>query len=320
VDDPRPIENTGFMVDAGALDRIDNEITRQLSVDGRITNKKIAKSLGISEPTVAARIRSLIDRDVLKIVAQRSLHSARLPGIAAIIDIEANGVSSEIISEASSKIIPIYSVYEIASRPEYVASIQVDNLSELNAVSRDIDNFDTRIDIVVSIITELVLYKIQFFAPYLNSTPSAMGDSVRDKMIGLLEEDGRQSVRTLAGKLGLAETSVRQRLQKLQSTPEFKIAAVVNPFAIGLPAWYELRLSVRFSDLEHCIEALKAENDIFILAKTTGHYNVYAFIVSESAESAEDFIVKKVRSISGLNKISYTRVLRSLKYNYSYHM
>lgn len=50
---------------APALDAIDAEMVRLLSVDGRMTNAELAATLGVAPSTAHARLRALIERGVI---------------------------------------------------------------------------------------------------------------------------------------------------------------------------------------------------------------------------------------------------------------
>ena len=52
-----------------AIDSVDCDIIQLLQKDGRITNIKIAQKLKVSEATVRARMKRLIDDDIIQIVA-----------------------------------------------------------------------------------------------------------------------------------------------------------------------------------------------------------------------------------------------------------
>lgn len=54
---------------ADRLDRVDEAIVRQLQDDGRRPFREVARSLGVSEATVRARVRRLTDAGALRIVA-----------------------------------------------------------------------------------------------------------------------------------------------------------------------------------------------------------------------------------------------------------
>ncbi len=56
-------------------DETDLQIIDTLRLDGRTSNKSIAKRLGISETTVASRIRAMTERNVMRVTLQRDIHS-----------------------------------------------------------------------------------------------------------------------------------------------------------------------------------------------------------------------------------------------------
>ena len=56
-------------------DEIDLRIIDVLRGDGRTPNKSIAKLLNVSETTVASRIRSLTERNVMQVTLQRDIYS-----------------------------------------------------------------------------------------------------------------------------------------------------------------------------------------------------------------------------------------------------
>jgi DNA-binding Lrp family transcriptional regulator len=58
-----------------APDRIDLQIIETLRQDGRTPNKSIAKLLNVSETTIASRIRSMTERDVMRVTLQRDIYS-----------------------------------------------------------------------------------------------------------------------------------------------------------------------------------------------------------------------------------------------------
>ncbi len=51
------------------VDHTDSEIIKLLKIDGRLSNTKITKKLGVSEATVRIRLKRLIDEGFIQIVA-----------------------------------------------------------------------------------------------------------------------------------------------------------------------------------------------------------------------------------------------------------
>ena len=56
-------------------DKVDLQIIETLRLDGRTPNKSIAKRLNVSETTIASRIRSMTERNVMRVTLQRDIYS-----------------------------------------------------------------------------------------------------------------------------------------------------------------------------------------------------------------------------------------------------
>lgn len=72
------------------LDRVDKRLARLLSDDGRDGVNGLAERLNLSPPTVRARLKSLVERNLLKIVGVLNV-SERPELVGAIVGINANG-------------------------------------------------------------------------------------------------------------------------------------------------------------------------------------------------------------------------------------
>ena len=60
---------------AKTIDELDRKIIELLREDGRAPNKLLAAKLGVSETTIAIRIRSLRERKVMLVTLQRDFYS-----------------------------------------------------------------------------------------------------------------------------------------------------------------------------------------------------------------------------------------------------
>ena len=69
------------------MDELDGRIIKLLQVDGRASNAKIARDVGVSEGTVRRRLRQLIQGDVIKVIAVPNLEQMGY-GTAALIGIQ----------------------------------------------------------------------------------------------------------------------------------------------------------------------------------------------------------------------------------------
>ena len=69
------------------MDELDAKIIKLLQVDGRASNAKIAREVGVSEGTVRRRLRHLIQGDVIKVIAVPNLEQMGY-GTAALVGIQ----------------------------------------------------------------------------------------------------------------------------------------------------------------------------------------------------------------------------------------
>ncbi len=85
-------------------------------------------------------------------------------------------------------------------------------------------------------------------------------DQVDDSIIELLQRDGRIPVRRLAAAVGMSETAVRQRLQRLQGDGVIRVIGLVDPQALGRPliAWFLIRTNRDSQDVGKRVGALSA--------------------------------------------------------------
>ena len=83
------------------MDELDGRIIRLLQVDGRASNAKIAREVGVSEGTVRRRLRHLIQGDVVKVIAVPNLEQMGY-GTAALVGIQTDPGRVEDVAEAIS--------------------------------------------------------------------------------------------------------------------------------------------------------------------------------------------------------------------------
>ena len=60
------------------MDELDRKIIALLQMDGRASNAKIAREVGVSEGTVRRRLRKLLEDDVVRVVAVPNLEKLGL--------------------------------------------------------------------------------------------------------------------------------------------------------------------------------------------------------------------------------------------------
>ena len=115
------------------MDKLDRGIIELLQQDGRASNAKVARDLGVSEATVRRRLSRLIQGDVLKIAAVPNLEKLGY-GTTALITVQTSPGKADAVAEALAELEEVeYSVVTTGSYPVFiwVAAESVEGLGNL---------------------------------------------------------------------------------------------------------------------------------------------------------------------------------------------
>ena len=85
------------------MDELDRKIIGLLQLDGRASNAKIAREVGVSEGTVRRRLRRLIEEDVVKVIAVPNLEKLGY-ATTALIGMQTGPGRSNAVAEAIAKL------------------------------------------------------------------------------------------------------------------------------------------------------------------------------------------------------------------------
>lgn len=125
-----------------------------------------------------------------------------------------------------------------------------------------------------------------------------MLDDVDKAIIGQLQEDGRRSYTRIAKELGMSESAVRQRVNRLRAAGVIEVVALTDPLKLGvrLMAMVGVRVS---GDVEAVADAVAAIPDVEYVVITTGGYDLLLEVVCED-ESHLLSILKQIRTTPGV--------------------
>ena len=121
------------------FDKVDRRLVRLLSEDGREGAGELAVRLGVSPPTVRARLKSLIGRNLLKVVGVLNL-SERPELISAIIGVHANGRGQlNEIARQMSELPFVTSVSIVTGRYDIIAEVLIEgDMADLYRVTSEL--------------------------------------------------------------------------------------------------------------------------------------------------------------------------------------
>ena len=141
-------------------------------------------------------------------------------------------------------------------------------------------------------------------------------DEIDERIISLLQEDGRRSNREVARRLDLSEGTVRQRLKKLQDAGAIRIGVIADPARLGYKSVAYVRLCVSPRFYEEALNALVAIDEVMYVGATAGRFDVILTIVATDLETLLALVNDKVATVKGIKTIDVRPVVRSMKFDF----
>ena len=116
-----------------SIDALDRAILQVLHVDPHATNKAMAQQLGVSEPTIAARIESMVARKVMRVSIQRNIHRGEFR-LAGMLDIAVRGRPVADVAQDLSQLSNLVSITVFADDPQLHVLLMARDPEHLQAI------------------------------------------------------------------------------------------------------------------------------------------------------------------------------------------
>ncbi|MDP9369878.1 MAG: Lrp/AsnC family transcriptional regulator [Chloroflexota bacterium] len=138
------------------------------------------------------------------------------------------------------------------------------------------------------------------------------------RIIGLLQKDGRRSNSGIGRELGLPESTVRRRIERLRRDDFIKIVAIANHERMGLPVHVIMGLSLDLARNATATRALVNLIQVGWLAATTGPYDILLEASFPSMRHLHEFITKELAQIEGVERVETAIVLDLAKHTFDW--
>ena len=127
-------------------------------------------------------------------------------------------------------------------------------------------------------------------------------DELDDKLITLLQTDGRASNIELAKKVGVSEGTVRRRFRNLIKDEVIRVVAIPDPAKLGRGTTALVGLQVDPALVDPVSNELSRIDEVQYVAVTTGAYDIFLWIALPSPEELSEFLRAKIGSIQGVRR------------------
>ena len=310
---------------ASQLDDIDRRLLELLTHDGRASNRWLAQQVGLTDASVAARIRRLREQGVASVTAVFDydaagyrwvafvfveVDSTRLPrdvGVEIAALPEAHGVS---LTFGSTDLI----VHTIARDREHLTRLLTQDLVQIEGVS--------------NVTADIVLETVQFSwglatlpetrDPVLDfPDPVVEIDDLDREMLAHLVQDGRESNREIARQMGVSDGTVRARIRRLEEAGLLRIVAQTDPVALGqVAAMAHIGVEVEGATRREVALRLREFPEVVQCVLVSGRYDLHVVVAAADLSALGALVAERMRALPGLRRTTTWPVVEVLGHEY----
>ena len=143
-------------------------------------------------------------------------------------------------------------------------------------------------------------------------------DKIDCQIIEFLQKDGRMPNTDIARKLGVSESTVRVRVNRLIEEEYLQIVAVSNPIKLGFGVVGDIRMHVNIKKMDSILKELRELKALWFIVCSTGNIDVIAEFVVESMDELKDLIFEKINKIDGVRSTETNIFMQFVKRRYDW--
>jgi len=143
-------------------------------------------------------------------------------------------------------------------------------------------------------------------------------DPLDIEIIRLLQRDGRLPYSAIAGRFGVAEGTVRKRVNRLLAEGYFRIVGVASPFKVGMDVVAIIGLNVARQKMTQARSHLQRLEPVRYIAITTGTFDYIIEVVLPSMRDLLRFLISDLARVPGLGRTETSLVLDIPKQSYDW--
>lgn len=304
---------------AFSLDQLDLELTRELERDARQAHTDLAAKLGTSRHTVRNRLQRLFDVGVMRPICY--VDPVTL-GYKYDVSLGINARPGDLQDIAKA-------LASWSSVPHVMLSVGRFNLNAA-VIFRDRDELLDFLTTTVGSIpgverieTALKIQAIKTSAGVLTNTAFVPNLSVRldntdMSLIAELQRDATQKTSDLAKQLGISESTILRRIQKLKNRGAINITAATNPFALGYEGVAAIWMKADPDKVNMAAKAVAGHSDVRYVGIYTGACDIITWVIFKDLDGLRNFVNVELGQIPGLREIETMTHLKLTKFSYNY--
>lgn len=140
------------------------------------------------------------------------------------------------------------------------------------------------------------------------------GDDLNQKIIRLLQKDGRMAFSEIAQNLDVSEGTIRNRVNGLRSSNMLRIVAMADPVATEYTTDAMLGLNVAPGTTpKQVADRLELDPRVVFVLWVAGRYDLLIEVVSDDHEALQDFLESQIHGCDDIADVDVMLGLKNFK-------
>ncbi len=141
-------------------------------------------------------------------------------------------------------------------------------------------------------------------------------DDLDRAIVKFLQQDGRMASAEIARRLGVAERTVRARIDRLIADDVISLVARVQPATVGYGVTADVFLEVESGRIQEVARTIAARPEVGYVGLTTGDRDISIQIFAPSVEALYDFVTDDLGRIPGVVRTKTFIIPKVIKTNF----
>jgi Lrp/AsnC family transcriptional regulator, regulator for asnA, asnC and gidA len=143
-------------------------------------------------------------------------------------------------------------------------------------------------------------------------------DNLDQRLLVLLTRDASRTNTAMARELGVADNTVRNRIQRLIDEGIVQITAIVDWTKVGHRIQIISGIEVELDKIHDVVNELASLPEVSYASYTSGEYDIIVVAVFRDQEELFCFLTKRIPMIAGIRRIRTNQVLKAVKRTFQY--
>lgn len=304
------------------IDELDRAIIDRLKRDAAATNRALAGKLGVTEQTIAARIRRLEDANLLRVVGVLDARAVGY-GLFVIVGIQVAGRSPADVATEVAAFPFVTGINSCLGGFELMASLYARDEHDLfELLERKIGAIRGVEELESFLVLERVHHRTDWAKlDRLGKLALPPGredliDSLDRDILEHLQQNARTSLREVGRRLERSEGTIRARLRRLEQSGLCRIQAVadVSIGPGGAAAW--LAIKARRGAVRRVAQEIARTPEAGFVGITLGRFDVLALMSAPGRDQLSRLMFERVALIPGVQRLEAWEALQVFKHDF----